>query len=319
MIRRHLQTLATLVTPLQLPVVRYTGRLHGTGTPARIVIAAQAPTADFIAGALMKIESRAQESCLGSPWALRGTSFARSAQDADIVAVELPWLWRRWLPEQLDLRFPAWVSQEIRARDGAPLELPVEVRKEVMRHVRREDYTVELCPAGEQIGAFYHEYYRPYVTRRFGTGALVVDERRFRDVSRGQSLAMLMAGRQWVAGMLFRHMAGTLELGWFGSNTMPARSGASEVLDAWVIRHAAERGARRAVLGHSRPSLADGVVRYKSRFGAEICATRFPQPAIGIGVLRPSSAVAGALNAARFVSFDGNRPALRELTVRSAP
>jgi hypothetical protein len=130
---------------------------------------------------------------------------------------------------------------------------------------------------------------------------------------------MLAAGGEWVAGMLFRLAGGTLELGWFGSRTHPVRGGASEVLDAWVIGHAAERGARRAVLGHSRPSLADGVVRYKARFGAEIRATRFPQRTIGIGVLRPSRDLTQALNAARFVSFDGARPELRELTVRPVP
>jgi len=121
-----------------------------------------------------------------------------------------------------------------------------------------------------------------------------------------------------VAGMLFRLEGATLALGWFGSRAAPAPGGASEVLDAWVIGHAAGRGARRAVLGHSRPSLADGVVRYKSRFGAEIRATRFPQRTIGIGVRRPTPAVAGALNAARFISFAGGQHALRELTVRPA-
>jgi hypothetical protein len=223
------------------------------------------------------------------------------------------------LPRALDLRMPAWVSQEIRAPAGAPLQIPSAVRKEAMRHMRREGYAVELCTDGGRLGAFYHDYYRPYVSQRFGPGALVVDERRFRAVSRSQTLARLMAGGQWVAGLLFRIAGGTLELGWFGSLDHPIRAGASEVLDAWVIGHAAERGARRAVLGHSRPSLADGVVRYKSRFGAEIRATRFPQRTLGIGAVRPSAAVRQALNAARFVSFAGAWPDTRELTVRPVP
>lgn len=318
MIRRHLQTLATLVTPWRLPVTRYAGRLHGSEAPARIVAAASPPTADFVAGALMTIEDR-EPAGIASPHALHGARLAETAGDADIVAGEMPWLWRGLLPAAFDLRMPAWVSQEIRAPEGAPLEIPSAVRKEALRHMRREGYVVELCTDGERLSEFYHRYYRPYVTQRFGPGALVVDERRFRAVSRGQTLAMLSAGGQRVAGLLFRLTGGTLELGWFGSLDHPIRAGASEVLDAWVIGHAAERGARRAVLGHSRPSLADGVVRYKSRFGAEIRATRFPQRTIGIGVVRPSAAVRQALNAARFVSFAGARPDARELTVRPVP
>ncbi len=319
MILRHLQTLATLATPWRPPITRYAGRLHGSGAPARIVAAASPPTADFVAGALMTIEGREPTGLLASPFALHGARFSAVARDADMVAAELPWLWRGLLPVAFELRMPAWVSQEIRAPESAPLELPSAVRKEAMRHMRREGYAVELCNDAERLNTFYREYYRPYVTQRFGPGALVVDKHRFRAVSRGQTLAMLTADGQWVAGLLFRIAGGTLELGWFGSRDHPIRAGASEVLDAWVIGHAAERGARRAVLGHSRPSLADGVVRYKSRFGAEIRATRFPQRTIGIGIVRPSAAVTQALHAARFVSFAGARPDSRDLTVRPAP
>jgi len=318
MIRRHLQTLATLALPLRLPLLRYTGHLHGSDEPACVLAAALPPSADFVADALMTIERRAQAGTLSSPRALRSACLGDAARGADVVVAELPWLWRALLPAEMDLRIPAWVSQEIRVPEGAPLEVPTAVRKEAMRHVRREDYVVELCVRGEHVREFYRDYYCPYVTQRFGAGALVVDERRFLDVNRGQALAMLKSGGEWVAGLLFRLSGATLELGWFGSRTTPVRSGASEVLDAWVIGHAAERGARRAVLGHSRPSLADGVVRYKSRFGAAIFATRFPQRTIGIGLRRPTRAVADALNAARFVSFDRSQAGLRELTVRPA-
>ena len=37
-------------------------------------------------------------------------------------------------------------------------------------------------------------------------------------------------------------------------------------------------------LGHSRPSLVDGVVRYKQKLGARLCAVRYPQAALGIAV-----------------------------------
>ncbi len=319
MIRRHLQTLATLATPLRLPLLRYTGRLHGSGEPARLLAAALPPTADFVAGALMSVERREPQGADVSAFALRGAAFAAASADDDVVVAELPWLWRGLLPAGAALVFPAWVSQEIRAADGEPLVIPASARKEAMRHVRREGYTVELADGAAAAPRFYHEYYRPYVAQRFGVGALVVDEARFRATARGMTLAKLVAGGEWVAGLLFRVAGGTLSLGWFGSRTLPPPAGASEALDAWVIGHAAERGARRAVLGHSRPSLADGVVRYKARFGAVIRATRFPQRMVAVDVRRPTRAVAGALNAARFVAFAGGSPAMRELGFRTAP
>ena len=48
---------------------------------------------------------------------------------------------------------PAWVSQEIRAPAGALLEIPSAVRKEAMRHMRREGYAVELCTDGAHLVA----------------------------------------------------------------------------------------------------------------------------------------------------------------------
>jgi len=80
------------------------------------------------------------------------------------------------------------------------------------------------------------------------------------------------------------------------------------VLDARVIERAVAQGARRVVMGHSRPSLADGVVRYKARFGAVVAPTRFPQRVIGLRVRRPSPALAAALNAAKFLGFSRGAP-----------
>ncbi len=319
MLRQHLQTIATLAAPLALPVVRYEGRLHGSQVPARILAAGLAATTDFVAGALMAVERRTPVLTLPSPLALSGAAFRDATDGADIVAAEVPPLWQFALPAAARFRFPSWVSQEIVAPAGGALQLPAAVRKEAARHARREAYAVDFRGAEEHSEAFYHRFYRPYLSSRFGSGALIVDTGRFHAVSRGMTLARLLAGEEWVAGMLFRQTGSALQLGWFGSRAFPPRAGASEVLDTRVIEHAAERGARRAVLGHSRPSLADGVVRYKARFGAVIRRTRFPQRVIGIEARRPAPALAAALNAARFVSFSGSPPQAQVLTFGPAP
>jgi hypothetical protein len=317
-LRHHVQAIATLAGPLALPVVCYEGRLRGSGGHGSIVAAGLAPTTDFVAGALLEVERREPQLTLNSPLSLSGAEFRRETAGADVVAVELPWLWRFALPAG-GLRIPSWISQELRAPAGGVLAVPNAVRKEAQRHARREAYEVDICRGGAEIDAFYRNYYQPYVTQRFGTGALVVDLARFRAVSQGMSLARLHAGGEWVAGMLFRISGRTLHLGWFGSRAFPARPGASEALDVRVIEHAAAAGASRAVLGHSRPSLADGVVRYKSRFGAEIRMPRFPQRVIGIEARRASAEVAMALDAAQFVGFPGGGSGMRVLRFRPAP
>jgi len=318
MSRRRLQTLATLALPLQLPLARYDGALRGSGVRVRILAAGSRPTCDFVAGALLSDWNHEALEPLATPLGLRSAAFTTASQDADLVVADLPWLWRGLLPSQARLRFPAWVSQEIRAAPRKPLAVPTAVRKEAQRHMRREGYEVDVA-GDEAVGDFYRDHYRPYIRQRFGAGALLVDEPRFRETARGMALARLLANGRWLAGLLFRVQGTTLELGWFGSREFPLPGGASEVLDDWVIGQAAERGARRAVMGHSRPSLADGVVRYKARFGAVLRATRFPQRVVGIEVRRPTGAVTAALNGARFVTFSGDGAEATELCFSPAP
>jgi hypothetical protein len=305
---RHLQTLATLAAPLALPLQRLTGRWHGSSETGRLLFAGSRASAEFVAGALMQIDDREPRGALDSPLALRGRAFRAACGEADLVAAAVPPLWRPCLPAGTLVRLPAWVSQEIRAPAGADIALPPALRKEIQRHTRRERYAVAYSTEPRDVLRFYEGFYRPYVAARYGAGAVLVDEPRFFAVARGMTLAMLQADGEWVAGILFRLRGSTLGLGWFGSASAELRSGASEVLDAAVIDHAVSRGARRVVLGHSRPSLADGVVRYKSRFGAVLRPTRFPQQVIGLEPRRVSPAMAAAIQRARFVVFDGDAP-----------
>jgi hypothetical protein len=309
---RHVKTIASLAAPIALPVQRLVGRLPGSASPVVMICAGAPSTADFVAGALFEVEERTVVGRLGSPLELRGAAFCRTCSGADLVAVEVPRAWQACLPAGAQLRMPAWVSQELLAVGKSTVTLPAPIRKEVSRHCRRNAYELRFSTDLSDIRRFYANLYRPYVMARFGTGAVVVDEKQFLAVSRGMTLAMLMAAGDWVAGLLLQQRGGNLHLGWFGSASVPPRAGASEVLDARSIEWGAANGVDRVVMGHSRPSLADGVVRYKSRFGATIRPTRFPQRTIGLWVQRWSPALVASLAAARFVSFRNGHPCVYE-------
>ncbi len=313
MISRHLRTIATLATPVAMPVERLTGQWLGSTAPATLVFAGAPETADFIASALMRMEHRESVGLLELPLGLRGSLFSKVRETADLAVADVPPLWQFALPAAMQFRIPAWVSQEIRAPEGSDIVLPAPLRKEVLRHTRRENYRIKYSDDDGDIRQFYAGLYRPYVSSRFGAGAVLVDEPRFLAVARSMTLAMLHAGNDWVAGMLFRQRGATLALGWFGSISVPPKNGASEVLDTQVIERAVSAGARRVIFGHSRPSLADGIVRYKSRFGANIRPARFPQHVIGIEARRPSPVLAATLNAARLIAFARGRQEICKL------
>lgn len=307
MSRRHARTIASLAVPVALPVQRLSGTLVATGAPVTIAYAGDPPAAEFVAGALCKVEHREPVGRLGSPLELRSEAFIALSASADLVAVEVPWAWQRCLPVDTHWRMPAWVSQEIQPTDRGSIELPMPLRKEVRRHERRHGYELHFSTDEADVRRFHATLYRPYVEARHGGGAVIVDERHFFAVSRGMTLAVLTSAGEWVAGLLLQRRSTTLHFGWFGSASTPPRGGASEVLDARVLEWAAQNGIRRVVMGHSRPSLADGVVRYKRRFGAAVRPTRFPQRALGLLVKRWSPALVAALEAAQFLAFRDQR------------
>ena len=92
---------------------------------------------------------------------------------------------------------------------------------------------------------------------------------------------------------------------WFGASRSPPPEGASDVLDVACIRRAHADGVRTVLLGHSRPSLVDGVVRYKHKLGARLCAVRYPQPKLGIAVDRGQRAMFERLNRRQLVTARG--------------
>lgn len=303
MSRHHAKTIASLAVPVAQPVQRLTGTLIGNGAPVTMIYAGAPAAAEFILGSLCEIEHRAAIGRLGSPLELRSEAFVALSAAADLVAMEVPWAWQRCLPDGTQWCMPAWVSQEVQASDCGTIVLPAPLRKEVRRHERRQGYELHFSTDETDLQRFYGTLYRPYVEARHGSGAVVVDEREFFAVSRGMTLAVLTSSGDWVAGLLLQRRATTLHFGWFGSASVPPRPGASEVLDARVLEWAAQNGIRCVIMGHSRPSLADGVVRYKRRFGANVRPTRFPQRVLGLRIQRWPPALVAAIEAARFVAF----------------
>src|SRR5262245_25636654 len=205
--------------------------------------------------------------------------------DVAVVLTDLPALWGVLTPRRAQYRFAAWVRQELALPPpGTPWVLPRAVEREAGRLARRHAYTLDFVTGDDSLRRFYHDLYRPYVLARFGHGTIVVAEDDFISVARSCTLARLHEGGRWVAGVPLERSAAEMRFRWFGASRSPPPEGASDVLDVACIRRAHADGVRNVLLGHSRPSLVDGVVRYKRKLGARLCAVRYPQPKLGIAV-----------------------------------
>lgn len=282
------QRFAPLVGPAGVEVVHLSGTARFSESPISAIYAGNGRNLAFLRNLFF---SQTRETTLQRTSTPLGLSRALQHQPGkvDLCLSELPPAWRLLQPNSV-VRVPAWIRQEI-ALPPAPQAggwlLSRSLEREARRHVNRYGYRAEFTAAmsADVARTFYRELYRPYVRSRFGEAAVVVSEPVFLAACRGQMLAKLLAGSDWVAGMLLLRRGEQMRFGWFGACTDPPPPGASEVLDVLSIHHAHRSGTRRVILGNSRPCLTDGVVRYKARFHPQLLPIRFPQASLGIDVV----------------------------------
>lgn len=306
-----LDKLAQLAAPLRMSLLRLSGPARFSDAELTATYVGNGRNLDFLSHLFFREITTDTLAADLTPLQMRAALRQRS-RDAELTLSELPPMWALLLPREGTIRFPAWVRQEIVLPAGtAGTErwlLPRAIERETARIVRRHGYVIDFTTANDAMEVFFRNLYRPYVQARFGTESHVDEEKTFMDRCRGQTLARLHAGDDWVAGLLLRQRGESLRLGRFGASSNPPSPGASEVLDTLVIRHGYAHGVRRIVMGDTRPCLSDGVLRYKARFGAAIRPTLFPQPTLCISVRGWSDAVTAALAEQPLIAFRRRKP-----------
>jgi hypothetical protein len=303
---KHLGLLAGAEPPI---VAEFTGRLASAGVAVQARYVGSGVNRDYLVNLVMDEPRECARHSLPSYRHVPGAvADARGTEQGDVAVVltDLPALWGMLTPRRAQYRFAAWVRQEVTLPPaGTPWVLPRAVEREAARLARRHEYTLDFVTDDDSVRRFYRELYRPYVLARFGSGAIVVAEEDFADAARGCTLARLNDCGRWAAGMLLERSGAELRFRWFGASRSPPPDGASEVLDVACVRRAHADGVRTVLLGHSRPSLADGVVRYKQKLGARLRAVRYPQPTLGIAVDRGHRPMLERLNRRQLVTVRG--------------
>lgn len=302
---KHLGLLAGAAPPI---VAELTGRLDTDGTEVRARYVGSGVNRDYLVGLVMDEPRELARRCLPSYRHVPSAASARDTDGAEVACVltDLPALWGMLTPRRAQYRFAAWVRQEVSLPPpGSAWVLPRPVEREAARLARRHGYTLDFATDPASLHRFYAELYRPYVLARFGSGAIVVAEREFVAAARDCTLALLRQQDRWAAGVLLQRSGAELRFRWFGAACSPPPDGASDVLDVACILRAHSDGVRTVMLGASRPSLVDGVVRYKQKLGARLCAVRYPQSKLGIAVARGQRALFARLNRRQLVEVRG--------------
>lgn len=299
------QTLQPLYSPVRTSLLMVDGKAAYDHSPLRLGYVGSRINLQYLQDLFFSESELVELSTAKYPFLL-GAQVQQAFPEVDLYVTDMPRLWHPVTGLKSDMTLPAWVRQVIQFDLDAPPGqrlMPRSTEREIERHTRREQYSMDICSDASTLTEFFHQFYLPHVTARFGKQAVVVAESRFRDIGRNQKLARLFSRKCWVAGMLIHESPRQLKFGWYGSRGDATPPGAAEALDGFCIRNARSIGIPRVLLGNSRPSLKDGVLRYKAKFGARISPTTFPQSQLGIRVCNWSnSALVHHINSLQLLS-----------------
>ena len=236
------------------------------------------------------------------PWWSGRRRMREAAGTADLVVSDLDCPLHYFSGRAPMLSIPRWLKQTIpvsaRTWDDLLRSLRRKTRKEALRVFRNSDLELDLVDGRSAAADFYRRLYRPSVRERFGEEGVIVDEHTFVTECAKGKIARVTHRQRWLAGVLLQFRKPRLLVRWYGSDASLAlteRKGLSDALDLYTLKLAIDHGIDIVDMGHSRPRLNDGVLRYKCKWGARIGQGRMPKGRFLITARTMSDVVTSAL------------------------
>ena len=195
---------------------------------------------------------------------------------ADLVVLDLPWPACRLIARRGFMALPPWINMVIPLADtweAVVARWSKNTKAVDLRRIRKHQLHFRTTAAEAEFRAFYHKMYVPYVKQRFGDAAFIEPEAKIVSIHEfGELIQVLRDDRVVAAGVLIQ-AGGSLGFPWIG---MPVDvdprtlDGAFAGLYYFIVRLAYERGCEEVDCFTNRPSLSDGVLRYKRKWGARL-------------------------------------------------
>lgn len=313
-VTRRALALATRTGVRRIPVYLAEGTLP-SGAPGSVLVAGHLPGAKYLPERFF--DARPTYRRLGSfpAWRLPSVLAHRRAE-ADLTVLRLDRRSAsRWvgLPpfSELDdwVLVPEWIGTRIPVpHDLEPLLRSGGSIRRDMTLVRRHGYEATTTASAKDLRTFYSEFYRAFTIERHGESGFLRSESDLRRrLRRGEILFVESQGDR-VAGGFYERVGDDLVLLALGTrrgDLEPVRHGALAALYYFVLRRAQETGCRSVDLRGCRPSLADGVLRFKTKWGAELCEKAETYYDLLVHWPRPSRAVRDFLTRCPLVFRDG--------------
>jgi len=145
--------------------------------------------------------------------------------------------------------------------------------KRELQRVFRSNLSHELSQTEEDFERFYYTMHVPFTQKRYEGQEIIHNFYQMRRVFHQGGLLLLKRNGQTIAGNLFQQRSQQLRSVAFGTvngEWGPVALGAFAALYFSLIKHAKEIGCTFVNFGASRPSISDGVLKYKRKWGGSL-------------------------------------------------
>ena len=204
------------------------------------------------------------------------TSIKEHGKEVDLVLLDLPWPYHRWVSRGQFLESPSWLQQRLVLKNTWE-EVVKSFRKNTrggqLRKIRKYELEYRISSDSEAARTFYDDFYSSHLSARFGEAATLMPRSYVEScITRGALLQVL--SRQEVLGAVVLYPWGEcLQLVFAGLNGdlhAPRYKYVFPALYYFSIRFGFEQGFRELDMTGSRPLLNDGLLRFKRQWGASL-------------------------------------------------
>ncbi len=256
-----------------MPIAVLRGPTRVDGNTGTVIVAGSLHEVDYIIRNFFEDQPK-RESIGDVPlWTLART-LRRLRISADLTIARLDQLSARLFFGADYLVVPEWIGSRLVVPED-PLKLAHESHslEEDLRIVCKNRLTYEVTHAEKDFMVFYHTMYVPFVIKRHGQQAVVHDIYRIRRIFNRGGLLLVKQNGQPIAGVIFQKKNQILHLwilGTVNGEWAPVKAGAFAALYFFSIKLAKKLKCKLIDFGGSRPSLNDGLLRYKKKWGIHL-------------------------------------------------
>lgn len=254
----------------RIPVVLLRGPTNPSGQIGTLLVAGHEPWVGYLPGRFF--EGELQRERIGNVLAGELPALLnRLRASADLTIVRVDRLSAQRFLGKDYLAVPEWVGMRL----AVPDDLDALVRgnrsiREDMRLVRRHKLQPLLTEGEERFQEFYDSMYLPFSRARHGAMAFIKSRHDLRRRLRTGGILWITRDNHPLAGMLFERINATLDLQAIGMATgeLPLKKrGIMAALYYYSIAYARQLKCAEVDFRGVRPSLHDGLLRYKRKWG----------------------------------------------------